>query len=345
MIEPGYITRCPHCDTSFRVNDAQLAAAGGAVRCGACLLVFTATEHLVAGAGEDVEASEAEREPSAESTDDPLEHRPEIEAAQPFDWEIGPEITEDSPVVIGFGSLVRTSSSMMVVDASEDTEDVGAMDEAAGFDDEPESYLPPEEMPEDFEPPRDLAAVEEDGDIADDEDIHFVVDTDPDELIAERGEPSRPQFRWWFAAACLVLLAAFQFAWFERDRYALDPQYRDAYLVACRWLPCDLPEYSDPDALHISGLIIRSHPNRDNALKVDALLVNDAPWRQAFPALRLHFSDLDNEEVAARIFRPEEYLAGEMAGLRYIPGQTEVRVSLAIVDPGPRAMNYAMEIL
>ncbi|WP_257014027.1 MJ0042-type zinc finger domain-containing protein, partial [Pseudomonas aeruginosa] len=36
------ITQCPHCSTSFRVNDAQLGAANGAVRCGTCLKVFNA---------------------------------------------------------------------------------------------------------------------------------------------------------------------------------------------------------------------------------------------------------------------------------------------------------------
>src|SRR5690606_16468204 len=43
------ITQCPHCRTSFRVNQAQLSAARGAVRCGACLQVFSALQHLVGG--------------------------------------------------------------------------------------------------------------------------------------------------------------------------------------------------------------------------------------------------------------------------------------------------------
>ncbi|MCT5936089.1 zinc-ribbon domain-containing protein, partial [Pseudomonas aeruginosa] len=41
------ITQCPHCSTSFRVNDAQLGAANGAVRCGTCLKVFNALQHQV----------------------------------------------------------------------------------------------------------------------------------------------------------------------------------------------------------------------------------------------------------------------------------------------------------
>ena len=35
-------TRCPKCQTTFRVTQAQLRAAGGSVRCGSCLHVFNA---------------------------------------------------------------------------------------------------------------------------------------------------------------------------------------------------------------------------------------------------------------------------------------------------------------
>jgi predicted Zn finger-like uncharacterized protein len=41
------ITRCPHCQTTFRIRLEQLSAAKGAVRCGSCLQVFKAVEHLV----------------------------------------------------------------------------------------------------------------------------------------------------------------------------------------------------------------------------------------------------------------------------------------------------------
>lgn len=39
------ITQCPSCGTSFRVTDALLAVAAGAVRCGSCLHIFNAREH------------------------------------------------------------------------------------------------------------------------------------------------------------------------------------------------------------------------------------------------------------------------------------------------------------
>ncbi|MAR89421.1 MAG: DUF3426 domain-containing protein [Pseudomonadota bacterium] len=41
------LTKCPHCSTTFRLTQAQLDIAGGAVRCGACYQVFHAAEHIV----------------------------------------------------------------------------------------------------------------------------------------------------------------------------------------------------------------------------------------------------------------------------------------------------------
>jgi predicted Zn finger-like uncharacterized protein len=43
----SFVTQCPHCRTRFRVTQDQLAAAHGAVRCGACLHVFNAPQHLL----------------------------------------------------------------------------------------------------------------------------------------------------------------------------------------------------------------------------------------------------------------------------------------------------------
>jgi len=39
------VTQCPRCGTSFRVTEAHLAVAAGAVRCGSCLHIFNAREH------------------------------------------------------------------------------------------------------------------------------------------------------------------------------------------------------------------------------------------------------------------------------------------------------------
>lgn len=384
----GHITRCPHCDTAFRVTDAQLEAARGAVRCGACLLVFSAREHLI------LPKSEDELEPVW--PEDAAPHDP-AGADEQFRAEQETSVIDDfanvSPIAMPFGSLVRrpeppggeaAASSHEPVDLSDLNDDIescepdvtlelpndevdagDADDEGDDFADGPVETVPrtdgpglPDEADDDLsrdastdlEAPADdasmsaLAGHEMPGDEPSGDPSSFSIDDEAVD-IAETQPASRPAWRWWGLAALLLVTLAVQFLWFERERLSLDPRYRDAYLEVCRFLPCGLPEYEAPDALGISGLIIRSHPTRAGALRADALLKNDAAWRQSFPSLRLQFSNLQNAPVAARIFRPDEYLAGEMAGLRFIPARTEVRVTIEIMDPGPDAVNYSLEIL
>lgn len=55
------ITQCPRCGTSFRVTDALLAIAAGAVRCGSCLHIFNARENWL----DDKTAAKAAEESAA----------------------------------------------------------------------------------------------------------------------------------------------------------------------------------------------------------------------------------------------------------------------------------------
>ncbi|MES2820781.1 MAG: MJ0042-type zinc finger domain-containing protein, partial [Pseudomonadota bacterium] len=48
----SFVTQCPQCRTRFRVSRAQLGAAHGAVRCGACLHVFNAVQQLLGELGD-----------------------------------------------------------------------------------------------------------------------------------------------------------------------------------------------------------------------------------------------------------------------------------------------------
>ncbi|MFA7279978.1 MAG: DUF3426 domain-containing protein [Sterolibacterium sp.] len=113
------ITRCPDCETSFRVTPEQLKAVQGKVRCGKCQHVFNAIETLLETTGEPgqapaslpdlLESEEFPREPSlfnepAEGavadlavTDEP---EPELESTTDTDepaQEIEPLLHEEPP--------------------------------------------------------------------------------------------------------------------------------------------------------------------------------------------------------------------------------------------------------
>ena len=61
-------TRCPKCETCFRVTDRHLAIAKGKVRCGKCQLVFNAIEHAIDDLPGDSPATLASTKPGAPVT-------------------------------------------------------------------------------------------------------------------------------------------------------------------------------------------------------------------------------------------------------------------------------------
>lgn len=75
------ITRCPHCETSFRVGDEQLDAANGYVRCGSCLQVFKATDYFITDEAvtEQNQPTSAIDEPSDESIVEKVATTPKAE--------------------------------------------------------------------------------------------------------------------------------------------------------------------------------------------------------------------------------------------------------------------------
>ncbi len=171
------------------------------------------------------------------------------------------------------------------------------------------------------------------------------VETDPEELVGEIRENVRSGAGYWVACAVLVVTGILQYLWFNMEELSRDEEWRPFYLEACARLGCQVPEYRNLRQIATTNLVVRSHPQVKDALVVDVLLRNSGRYRQVFPLLELRFLDINHSTVALRRFRPEEYLAGEMRGLRFIPGSTEVRISLEIVDPGREALGYTIAVI
>jgi len=153
-------------------------------------------------------------------------------------------------------------------------------------------------------------------------------------------EPSKR--RWWVTLATMAALLALiaQVLWYQFATWSRDPDLRPVYGVICAVLGCELPVMRDIDRLLAQNLIVRSHPEVANALLVDAIIVNQAPFPQPFPVLELRFTSMDGNLVAGRRFQPQEYLAGQLAGATVMQSQTPIHVELEIEDPGIDAVNY-----
>lgn len=150
---------------------------------------------------------------------------------------------------------------------------------------------------------------------------------------------------WGTLSAVFLLVLLGQYLAFNKDTLARDPAWRGIYEVACGAIGCTLPGDSAVGRIQGANLVIRSHPSLANALMVDAVVYNRAPFAQPFPRLELGFTDAAGKPVAGRVFAPEEYLKGELAGAASMPPDTPIHLSLELLDPGPAAINYELRFL
>jgi hypothetical protein len=149
---------------------------------------------------------------------------------------------------------------------------------------------------------------------------------------------------WPSLSALALFIMILQLAWLKFDYFSRVEPYRTAYLSLCPVFGCTLPALVDTKQIKAYNLLVRDHPDIENALLVDAIILNKAPFEQPFPDLVLAFSDMNDKPVASRRFKPEEYLGGELAGREFMPKETPIRLTLDLVDPGPDAVNYYVYI-
>ncbi|KPA92626.1 zinc-ribbon domain/Protein of unknown function (DUF3426) [Pseudomonas asplenii] len=144
----------------------------------------------------------------------------------------------------------------------------------------------------------------------------------------------------------LVLLAGAallgQYVAYHFDELARQDQYRPWFQQLCPQLGCKVPSKVDIARIKSSNLVVRSHPDFNGALVVDAIIYNRASFSQPFPLLELRFADLNGHLIASRRFKPGEYLGGDLAEQSEMPPQTPIHIALDILDPGAKAVNYSL---
>ena len=98
------------------------------------------------------------------------------------------------------------------------------------------------------------------------------------------------------------------------------------------------------NCLEIGQLIVRKHPEHDNALRLDAKLRNTSDRDLSFPGLELSLHNRFGEIRASRLFLPDDYLHGDWRDAPRLPARSEIQVSLALQDPGHDAVNYTARL-
>ena len=162
---------------------------------------------------------------------------------------------------------------------------------------------------------------------------------------ARRTQPATRNWPWRLGAATLLLSLLAQIGYAERAPLLDDANVRPLLDNVCAQLGCRLPLRHDPAQLELLSRDIRPHPSVPNALIVSATLRNDANFPQAFPAVEITLSDLDENRIAMRRFLPRDYLPdGRSLTAGLAPGATASLV-FEVADPGKNAVAFEFKFL
>ncbi|GAB7530650.1 DUF3426 domain-containing protein [Pseudomonas sp. 3A(2025)] len=265
--------------------------------------------------------------PALHPDEDEPERQPEPEPAPPAETRTEPSVSH-SPVVVDDDDEPDAPALGVLKPPPERQERLSALDDSDEHDE------PVDEPP--YNPrARNEPAIREKAllDLTD----------DPLQLDWKKPKSRRGGRLLWIILILLALAGlAGQYINYHFDHLARQDQYRPLFQQFCPQLGCKVPSKVDINQLKSSNLVVRSHPDFQGALVVDAIIYNRASFSQPFPLLELRFADTSGQLIASRRFKPSEYLSGEMAGKEEMPPQTPIHIALDILDPGAKAVNYSL---
>lgn len=154
---------------------------------------------------------------------------------------------------------------------------------------------------------------------------------------------------WAMMAIVLAGLLVAQVTWFWQPSLILQhPQLRPWLEGFCYTFLCVLPTTRDVNQFRIENKVVLLHPDISDAIKVDAIFVNEAPFPQPFPQVQLTFEDNEGRPLAQRRFTPLEYLHTEVGHRLMRPGATahinlELQGTREIVEAGNVEAGYMLE--
>ncbi len=350
------LTRCPACQTTFRLHPEQLRARHGEVRCGHCLSAFNALEHLfedpqalakpaqqtppappdeLAAAGSRTEAPLSplsSEHSSIESFDFDLSDEPRRgNSRRQSDGHWPPAATRgarDEPThdASPYGALARTPSldppaRFPASARGDEAPPTETPDTTSGSAFPPATRLPPWPQPAEFDP---------------------VIVPDDDELerldATYGAAPSRGRrIAWGLAVMLLTCTLAIQALYLFRQEITRElPGLRPLLVNACAQVGCTLPLPRDAGLIDIPTSDLQSEPGKAGRYVLYATVRNRAGYPQTWPHLELTLTDTSDTPIARRVLDPQDWVAPEKLAVGFPPrGDTAVRLAFDAPDLTP----------
>jgi predicted Zn finger-like uncharacterized protein len=306
-------TLCPHCNTRFKIAQAQLEAHHGMVRCGHCLQAFDARPGFIPDepvpqlelpileeAASQPELPAAEEAPAQAPAEEMV--RDEVDALlsaagfpEPVPQEEPASQQPDTTVDISNGPTAEEIAEAAAAPTeATDHETLDFLEAVTTAQSEARQDELKVHHEEEALQPMTLA-----------EQVAIV----PDETEEISVAPRRLVWPWVAGSALLTFVLLVQAAYFFRVELAARmPGLKPALVAWCKPLGCEIPLPHNNELMGIESSDLEADPAHENLITLHALLRNRASYAQAFPDLELTLNDIDDKALARRVFRPADYL-------------------------------------
>jgi predicted Zn finger-like uncharacterized protein len=328
------LTRCPHCQTHFRVTPEQLKVRQGQVRCGACQEVFDALDSL---ADEIVAAAPTAAAPASPAAEEP------VVAAQPVaDWQDETVAPEPEAPTEPFAAATEPPTAdieaalqpgTLPQEAAED-EDQAALPEAMAA--EPIDVIPDIPPAAEAEPPPESRRSQDGAapTAASAEALPETWESVPATLPARRV----PRI---VGLLALLVVAGLQLAFIFRIELAvLLPGLRPALTAISTGLGSSLPYPRKAELIGIEASDLA--PAGQERLLLTATLKNRAPFGQEYPHLELTLTDTQDAALVRKVLAPADYLPPDRPAGTGFAANADLAVKLTIEAPGVPAVGYRL---
>ncbi len=314
------ITRCPTCETMFKVVPDQLRVSEGWVRCGQCAEIFDATQNMVPSVESDTEAAPtvSPTQPLAPAPEPPRAPRPAATSTQSFFVRPAePPTPTKPPEPKRLPAATAATPEPLPASTRDDTHwiDSPATD--------PETvFLDREPAPEPGADPLTPESAALDLPLPDSTAMQSFAKAEP---AAESGEPPvtflrnsekpsiwrRPAVRWSLVFIVLVLLVllVLQVVRMQRDRIAaIEPATRPVLQAMCDLTGCVLAPLRQIESIVIDSSSFSRV--RGDDYRLGFALRNTAPIAIAMPSIELSLTDPQDQSVIRRVIGPTEFASG-----------------------------------
>jgi predicted Zn finger-like uncharacterized protein len=156
---------------------------------------------------------------------------------------------------------------------------------------------------------------------------------------------TRPVWPYYMFSLILLLIGGLQTVYFLRTPIATQwPQTKPWLSSACDLVGCTVELPKDISQLLIDDSDLQEDAEHEEVIRLSTLLINNAPFAQAYPLLELTLTDKNDRPVLRRAFTAKEYMAQGTDLDAGIPAGEELQIKLTLTSGDIEVSGYRVFI-